>query len=179
MLTPAPRGVFDPHTSADKASERGERLAAYLEKASGALSGHTVRALRADLERFTVWCGERGLCALPARSATVAEYIEAMAIVRAPATVRRYVSSIASLHTAIGALNPVQHVRVKRALQRMRRRNGCRQRQALGADLGAPPASGGGRWHPRDRRAELRDAGCWPMTPCCGVPNWSLFRSQI
>ena len=79
-----------------------------------------------------MWCGERGLCALPARSATVAEYIEAMAIVRAPATVRRYVSSIASLHTAIGTRNPVQHVRVKRALQRMRRRNGCRQMQALG-----------------------------------------------
>ena len=124
--------MSDPHTRADPPADSCERLAAYLEKASGVLSRHSVRALKADLERFVAWCAERGLNALPARSATVAEYIEAMARVRAPASVRRYVSSIASAHLAIGARNPVQHVKVKQALQRMSRRNGCRQEQVLG-----------------------------------------------
>ena len=124
--------MSDPHTRSDPPADSGERLAAYLEKASGVLSRHSVRALKADLERFVAWCAERGLNALPARSATVAEYIEAMARVRAPASVRRYVSSIASAHLAIGARNPVQHVKVKQALHRMSRRNGCRQEQVLG-----------------------------------------------
>ena len=124
--------MFDSHTRALAAPESGDRLAAYLDNASGALSGHTVRALRADLERFGAWCAERALVALPARPATVAEYIEEMADARAPATVRRYVSSIASAHAATGAPNPVRHVAVQRALQGMRRRGGCRQRQVLG-----------------------------------------------
>ena len=132
MLTSAQRDVSDPASRTDRSSESGERLAAYLEQARGALSSHTVRALRADMERFALWCAERGLSALPARSSTVAEYIEAMATIRAPATVQRYVSSIASVHRAVGDRDPVQQVKVKLALQRMRRRNGCRQEQVLG-----------------------------------------------
>ena len=132
MLPPAQRDVFDFLANADMASDSGERLVAYLEKARGALSGHTLRALRADLKRFTDWCAEREQSALPAHPATVAQYIEAMASVRAPATVRRYAASIASVHRAIGCPNPVQHAKVRLALQRMRRRNGCRQKQVLG-----------------------------------------------
>ena len=124
--------MSDTHSRAETAPENRDRLAAYLEKASGVHSSHTVRALRADLGRFTSWCAERGLGALPALPSTVVAYIEAMALARAPATVRRYVSSIAAVHRGTGARNPVQHVKVRQALQCMRRRNGCRQQQALG-----------------------------------------------
>ena len=110
----------------------GERLTAYLEDARGVLSGHTVRAVRADLERFAAWCAERGSSLLPARAATVVAYVEAMASERAPATVRRYVSSVATVHKAVGERSPLEHVTVRRALKRMHRQRGCRQRQVQG-----------------------------------------------
>ena len=74
--------IGDPAT---QKSQDGERLATYLQDVHGALSGHTVRAVRADLARYTAWCAKRGLAPLPARAATVVAYIEAMASVRAPA----------------------------------------------------------------------------------------------
>ena len=113
-------------------SQNGERLTAYLEDARGALSGNTVRAVRADLERFVAWCAEQGRSPLPACAATVVAYIEAMASVRAPATVRRYVSSVATVHRAAGERSPLEHVTVRRALKRMHRRKGRRQRQVQG-----------------------------------------------
>ena len=118
--------------TAMKQTETGERLAACLRDAAGALSGNTVRALRADLEGFAAWCVERGRCPLPARPATVAAYVDAMAAVRAPATVRRYLYSIAAGHRAAGERSPLEHAAVQRALHRMRRRNGVRQAQVKG-----------------------------------------------
>ena len=49
-------------------SQIGRRLDCCLEDADGTLSGHTIRALRADLAGFTAWCAERGLSPLPARA---------------------------------------------------------------------------------------------------------------
>ena len=80
----------------------------------------------------TAWCAERGLAPLPARAATVVAYIEAMASVRAPATVRRYVSSVATVHKAAGEGSLLEHVTVRRALTRMHRRTGWRQTQVQG-----------------------------------------------
>ena len=132
MPISGPEGVSEFPNSTTKQSQPFGRLAACLEDADGAVSGNTVRALRADLERFTGWCAERGLCPLPARTATVVAYVEAMASVRAPATVRRYVFSIAGVHKAAGERSPLEHASVHRALQRMRRRNGSRQTQVRG-----------------------------------------------
>ena len=44
---------------------------------------------------------DQGFTALPARATTVVACIDAMAKVKAPATVRRYVSSIATMHKAM------------------------------------------------------------------------------
>ena len=132
MSISAPGDVSGLRDTATQKSQHGERLATYLEDANGALSGHTVRAVRADLERFTAWCAERGLAPLPARPATVVAYIEAMASGRAPATVRRYVSSVATVHKATGERSLLEHVTVRRALTRMHRRKGWRQTQVQG-----------------------------------------------
>ena len=107
MPIAGPEVVSGPTSPTPKKSQTGERLTACLNDTVGALSGNTVRALRADLEGFAAWCAERGLSPLPAHAATVAAYIDAMAGVRAPATVQR-------------------------ALQRMRRRKGARQTQVQG-----------------------------------------------
>ena len=55
-----------------------------------------------------------------------------MACVKAPATVRRYVSSIATLHKALRQTNPLESAGVKLALQRMHRLRGRRQVQVQG-----------------------------------------------
>ena len=132
MKISAPGGVSGLPDPATRKSQNGERLTAYLEDARGALSGNTVRAVRADLERFGAWCAGRGLSPLPARAATVVAYVEALASERAPATVRRYVSSVATVHKAAGERSPLEHVTVRRALKRMHRQRGCRQAQVHG-----------------------------------------------
>ena len=70
--------------------------------------------------------------ALPASAATIAAFVDAMARVRAPSTVRRYVASIAAAHRALGRAKTARREPVRRALQRMHRRTGRRQAQAKG-----------------------------------------------
>ena len=100
--------------------------------ARGALSANTERAMRSDLAIFTAWCATRGVRALPARAETIAAFVEAMARERAPATVRRYVASIAAAHRAMGWEKAARSEPVRRALARMHRRRGRRQAQAKG-----------------------------------------------
>ena len=51
-------------------------------------SANTERAMNSDLRIFTRWCDERGAAPLPAEAETVAAFVDAIAEVRAPATVR-------------------------------------------------------------------------------------------
>jgi integrase len=105
-------------------------LRQHAEAARGAFSANTGRALRADVAIYTGWCAEAGHQALPASPETVTAFIDAMAASRAPATVRRYVSSIATFHRAAGVANPCEAVIVKLALRRMHRERGRAQQQA-------------------------------------------------
>ena len=100
--------------------------------ARGALSANTERAVRSDLAIYAAWCADRGVPALPASTETIAAFVDAMARVRAPATVRRYVASIAAAHRALGRAKTTRSEPVRRALQRMHRRTGRRQAQAKG-----------------------------------------------
>ena len=105
---------------------------ACAESARGALSANTERAVRSDLAIYSAWCTERGVAALPASAETVAAFVDAMARVRATATVRRYVSSIVAAHRAIGLEKTARSEPVRLALKRMHRRKGRRQEQAKG-----------------------------------------------
>ena len=109
-----------------------EPLAAYFEAASGAFSPNTERALRADVQVLEAWCREHRRAAFPASPDTVAAFVDDMAGIKTPATVRRYVSSIAALHKVLRQPNPLDSASVRFALQRMHRRRGRRQAQVQG-----------------------------------------------
>ena len=105
---------------------------ACAESSRAALSANTERAMRSDLALYRAWCRERSVPALPGSAKTVAAFVDAMARERAPATVRRYVASIAAAHRALGHARTTKSEPVRRALARMHRRRGRRQAQAQG-----------------------------------------------
>ena len=108
-------------------------LARYAAEAQGAFAPNTVRALRADTAIFTAWCSDNGLQAMPALPGTVARFVDAMrAGGKRPATVRRYVSSIAHLHRAAELPAPTDSNPVKLALRRITMADGAAQHQADG-----------------------------------------------
>ena len=117
---------------ADCEATLSKRLERYVLAAGGAFSANTERAVRSDLRLYAAWCAERGCRALPASAETVASFIDAMAEIRKPATVRRYVASIAVAHRAAGAGKILKSAPVRLALQRMHRSRGRRQQQVQG-----------------------------------------------
>ena len=109
-----------------------EQLGQFVRAASGAFSSNTERALKSDLAIYAEWCAERGMTALPAGPQTVAAFVDAMAEEKAPATVRRYVTSLVIAHRALGLEKTLKSPPVQLALKRMHRRKGRRQDQATG-----------------------------------------------
>ena len=109
-----------------------EPVDTYFEAARGAFSRNTERALRSDVQVFRTWCREQVQTAFPASAATVAAFIDEMGRIKTPATVRRYTSSIATVHKALRETNPLDSAAVRFALQRMHRRRGRRQAQVQG-----------------------------------------------
>ena len=111
----------------------------FTERAKGAFAPNTQRAFRADTEQFARWCAAHHRPSLPASLDSVERFIEDMTLHKAPATVRRYISSIAKLHEAAGALNPVTdpltgkyRQPIQLALRTMHRAKGRRQTQVKG-----------------------------------------------
>ena len=107
-------------------------LGRFVRAARGGFSRNTERAIRSDLGIYAEWCADRELRALPASAETVAAFVDSMAETRSPATVRRYVASIAVAHKAIGCGKTLASPVVRLALKRMHRRKGRRQVQARG-----------------------------------------------
>ena len=132
MRDSEPKWHIDALAGAASDAEVAEQLAWFFETVESAFSRNTKRALKADLRLFLAWCREHGAPPLPASGKAVVSFIDEMAGSRAPATVRRYVSSIATLHKALRLVNPGDSTTVKLALQRMYRTRGRRQTQAKG-----------------------------------------------
>ena len=118
--------------AADREAALAEQLGRFVRAASGAFSSNTERALKSDLAIYAEWCAERGERALPAAPETVAAFVDAMTEMRAPATVRRYVTSLTIAHRAVGLEKAVKSPPVQLALKRMHRKKGRRQDQATG-----------------------------------------------
>lgn len=106
--------------------------AEYLRRAKGAFSKNTEAAFASDTRIFSEWCADNGRVSLPADAATVADFIDDMAETRAPATVRRYVASIAAMHRAHDVADPTKAEAARLRLKAMSREKGTRQRQAQG-----------------------------------------------
>ncbi|WP_159013333.1 tyrosine-type recombinase/integrase [Acidisoma sp. S159] len=109
-----------------------ESLAAHAEAARDAYAKATEAAFRADTRLFAEWCAAAGLVSLPATGATLAAFIDAMALVKKPASIRRYCSSISRMHIAAKLSNPMQTDEARLGLRRMGRTHpaGRAQRQA-------------------------------------------------
>ena len=158
-----------PTTIADAAITASLRQ--HAEAARGAYAGNTERALRADVAIFTGWCAGEGRQALPASPDTVAVFIDAMATGKATATVRRYVSSVATFHRAAAVANPCEAQTAKLALKRMHRERGLAQVQAAPLNdvlVARMLAAAGGTL--RDLRNKALLAVATP--PCAAGPSW-------
>ena len=131
-MYPEPPFGLSEATGTDREPALAEQLGHLVRAGREAFSGNTERAVKSDLAIYAGWCAERGERALPAKPETVAGFVDAMAEVRAPATVRRYVASIAVAHRAVGCGKTLKSPAVRLALRRMHRRKGRRQRQAHG-----------------------------------------------
>jgi integrase len=124
---------FDPRPVAPQPVLDGP-LAALLEwqaMAEGAYSANTLRAQKADGAIFQKFCESRGEPYLPADPKAIRAFIEDR--VRAgkkPATVKRYVATIARVHIAAGLLNPCSSEAVRLGLKKMGRETSARQDQA-------------------------------------------------
>src|ERR1700719_3228120 len=109
-------------------------LAALLEwqaMAGGAYSANTLRAQKADGAIFQAFCEGRGEPYLPADPKTIRAFIEdRVKAGKKPATVKRYVATIARVHIAAGLLNPCSSEAVRLGLKKMGRETSARQDQA-------------------------------------------------
>src|SRR5271165_793984 len=109
-------------------------LAALLEwqaMAEGAYSANTLRAQKADGAIFQAFCESCGEPYLPADPKTIRAFIEdRTAAGKKPATIKRYVATIARVHVAAGLLSPCSSEAVRLGLKRMGRETSARQTQA-------------------------------------------------
>jgi integrase len=124
---------FEPRSVAPKPVLEGP-LAALLEwqaMAEGAYSPNTLRAQKADGAIFQNFCESRGERYLPADTKTIRAFIDdRVKEGKKPATVKRYVATIARVHVAAGLLNPCSSETVRLGLKKMGRETSARQDQA-------------------------------------------------
>jgi integrase len=124
---------FDPHAVAPQPVLKGP-LAALLEwqaMAEGAYSPNTLRAQKADGTIFQAFCESRGEPYLPADPRTIRAFIDnCVKVGKKPATIKRYVATIARVHLATGLLNPCSSEAVRLGLKKMGRETSARQDQA-------------------------------------------------
>jgi integrase len=124
---------FDPKPTASPALLEGP-LAALLEwqaMAEGAYSPNTLRAQKADGAIFQAFCESRGEAYLPADPKTIRAFIEdRVKAGKKPATIKRYVATIARVHVAAKQLNPCSSEAVRLGLKKMGRESSARQDQA-------------------------------------------------
>src|ERR1019366_518869 len=108
-----------------------ERLREWQGMAEGAYSANTLRAQKADGAIFQVFCESRGEPYLPADPKTIRAFIEdRVKAAKKPATVKRYVATIARVHIAACLLNPCSSEAVRLGLKKMGREISARQDQA-------------------------------------------------
>ena len=119
---PAPPPPFDALLSIDR-----DLLSAF----AAAAAPSSLRALTSDFVAFETWCRSRGVPALPALSATVADYLRSRdATGAAPASLARYKASVSRVHVLARLVDPTRDPLVTLTLRACRRARGVNQKQA-------------------------------------------------
>ncbi len=96
-----------------------------------AASANSLRAFRSDVVAFDHWCWTKGVRSLPATPETAATFLKARAGEgAAPASLNRYMASIAKLHRLCRVSDPCQDELVKLAIAAHRKAVGVAQKQA-------------------------------------------------
>ena len=104
-----------------------------IEKIDGAYAPATIRAYKANFERFIHFCEKRNIDALPANPLDVALYISQLTRSGLKSSsIRIAIASISSIHKLNCLGDPTQHPDVKIELRRMHRTLGRSSKQAFG-----------------------------------------------
>lgn len=110
-----------------------EILAKTIEKVDGAYAPATIRAYKANFERFIQFCEKRNIDALPAKPSDVALFVAQLTKSSLKSSsIRIAVASISSIHKLNYLSDPTQHPDVKIELRRMHRNLGRSSKQAFG-----------------------------------------------
>lgn len=104
----------------------------YQKASEGAFAQNTERARKADWLVFENWCDANNVISLPASVDVLVAFIDAQSELKKVATVKRYLTTIATAHKVAGLKNPIRHEFVRLAVRRMARKNGTRQDQVKG-----------------------------------------------
>src|SRR5580704_6781919 len=103
----------------------------WWQRAQGAYPPNTRKAWACDWASFMSFCGPRGLCPLPATPETVAAFVQfCRESTKKPATVQRYLSTIALAHRVAKLMNPCDDEAVRLEIKAFTNAVGVRQRQA-------------------------------------------------
>lgn len=109
--------------------EQSEQLHQWLKLAGKGLPKNTLLALFSDLKIFHQFCKANNYQTLPASKDSVIEFIESQDN-KKPATVKRYLSSIARWHRIIDAQDPINNELVKLTVKRSNQSKSTIQEQA-------------------------------------------------
>jgi integrase len=110
--------------------ENARQLAAWSALAVEVYPQNTLRAWKADWALYKEWADQAGRVALPATPETVAAFVAYCSQNRKPASIRRYLATIARAHRAAGLASPCASEPVKLAMKAMTKTQSVRQRQA-------------------------------------------------
>jgi integrase len=106
-------------------------IAKWWERAQGAYPPNTRKAWACDWASFTCFCQARGLCPLPATPENIALFVQSCReTLKKPATVQRYLSTIALAHRVAKLMNPCDDEAVRLEIKAFTSAVGVRQRQA-------------------------------------------------
>ena len=112
-------------------SSAAEHVRGWWERARHVYPANTLRAWRADWTAFLRFCTAQSHAPLPARPASVAEFVARCQLEgKKPATVRRYLATIALAHRVAKLESPVVDEAVQLAMKGFTSEVSVRQRQA-------------------------------------------------
>ena len=104
-----------------------------IDKIEGAYAPSTIRAYRANFERFITFSENLKAAPLPAESETVTQYIKQLSGGQLKsASIRIAIASISAIHRLNQLIDPTTHPEVKIELRRMHRNLGRGSKQAIG-----------------------------------------------